>query len=186
MQKMKIHFATGNKNKLEEFRKELEGTGIELVQLETDIPEIDHEDVEKVAERKAVDSFLESDIDEPVMVEDTGLYIKKLSGFPGSMAGYFFKKCGNEGVLKLMEDVGNREAFFKTAIAIYYPEKDQVETFTGKCMGEIAEGILGEEDFGYDPIFIPENHNKTFAEDMDYKLKVSHRKRAIENMRKEL
>lgn len=180
---MKIKFATGNSHKVKEFKEELEGENLSIDQLEVDIDEIDNEDVKKVAERKAVDSFMVSGVEEPVMVEDTGLYIEGINGFPGSMAGYFFGKCGNEGLLKLMKGKEDRSAYFKTVIAVYYPERNDVETFTGVCDGKISEEIREEEEFGYDPVFIPEGHNKTFSEDKEHKMEVSHRKKAIEKMR---
>jgi len=183
---MEIRFATGNPHKVEEFQEELEGESISIKQLEVDIDEIDSPDVEEVAERKVVDSYMVSGVEEPVMVEDTGLYVESLNGFPGAMSSFFFDRCGNEGLLKLLEEKEDRKAYFKTAIAIYYPERDEVETFTGVCEGRISEEVRGEEGFGYDPVFIPEDHEKTFAEDKEYKMKVSHRKKAIEKMRKEL
>ncbi len=180
---MELFFATSNDNKVEEFRHALKDFDLKIKRLNVDVPEIDDDDVESVAEKKARDSFEASGVDSPVMVEDSGLYVESLNGFPGSMSGFFIKKCGEDGLLKLMKELDNRQAFFKTSIAIYFPEKKEVRLFSGKCFGNISREIKGNNGFGYDPIFIPENHEKTFAEDIETKKRISHRKKAVDKLK---
>ncbi len=183
---MELYFATGNDSKVKEFKNALESFEVTLKRIDIDLAEMDHEDVEKVSRRKAVDAYNESNIEEPVMVEDSGLYVSALGGFPGSVSSYFFEKCGNHGLLKLLKDIGERDAYFKTSIAIYFPEKDDTKTLSGVCKGRISRKIRGDSGFGYDPVFIPEGRNKTFAEDFSVKEEISHRKKAIEKLKKYL
>ncbi len=183
---MELLFATGNLNKLEEFREALSDTDVTLKQLDVDIDEIDADDVSDVAVEKALDSYNASGAESPVMVDDTGLYVEGLNGFPGSMSGYFLSKVGLEGFLKLMEVAKNRNAYFKTSICIYYPEKEGFVSLNGFCKGRISETVRGSKGFGYDPVFIPEGYQKTFGESLEVKRKVSHRVDAINQLRDHL
>ncbi len=180
---MEIFFATSNDNKVREFGHALKDFDLKIKRLNVNVPETDDEDVEDVARKKARDSFEAAGVDSPVMVEDSGLYVKSLNGFPGSMSGFFIKKCGEEGLLKLMKNLDNRKAFFKTSIAIYFPKNGDVKTFSGKCRGKISRDKRGSGGFGYDPVFIPENHENTFAEDIETKKRISHRKKAVDELK---
>ena len=100
-----------------------------------------------------------------------------MNGFPGPYSSYVFKTLGNKGIIKLMEGVENRKAYFMAVIAFFDGEK--VWTFKGRVDGEIADEIRGDKGFGYDPIFL--YGDKTFAEMGDEKNEVSHRRRALEN-----
>jgi len=176
-----IYFATSNDHKVSELKEALIGTGVDVERVNVDIDELDAEDVEDVACHKVMRSYEEADEpDELVIVDDTGLYVDALNGFPGSHAGFFLDKCGVEGVLQLMEDIYDRQAEFRACIAAYDPEKDKVYTFNGRCQGHIISQPQGDGGFGYDPIFVPKDYNRTFAEDETYKAKVSHRVRAVE------
>lgn len=179
---MTFYLATGNPHKVKEIREALTGTGVSVEQAEVDIDEIQAPDVADVARRKVMDSFRDLDVDDPVIVDDTGLYVDALSGFPGSQASSFLERCGNEGLLTLMEGKNDRSAHFKTAMAIYEPEDDTITVLEGRCDGEISREPRGEGGFGYDPVFVPEGHGKTFAEDADHKMEVSHRREVIEKL----
>ncbi|OYT39292.1 MAG: hypothetical protein B6U86_05440 [Candidatus Altiarchaeales archaeon ex4484_43] len=85
------------------------------------------------------------------------------------------RKIGNDGILKLLRGERNRKAKFISAIG--YCDENGVKIFKGIVGGSIANEKKGGEGFGYDPIFIPINYKRTFAEDPDLKARISHRKR---------
>ncbi|MEM0332314.1 MAG: non-canonical purine NTP pyrophosphatase, partial [Archaeoglobaceae archaeon] len=105
-----------------------------------------------------------------------GLFIEALKGFPGVYSSYVFKTIGNEGILKLMDGITNRRAYFKAVLA--YWDGKEIHIFEGKVEGEIATEIRGSGGFGFDPIFL--YNKKTFAEMGDEKNEVSHRRRVLE------
>ncbi len=173
---MKILFATSNLHKVLEGNEIGKEFGIEFKQISVPYPEIRDEDVGKVAEDGA--RFVFSKIKKPVIVEDTGLFIDALNGFPGPYSAFVFRKIGNEGILRLMKNMKNRKAEFISAIG--YCDLSGVKVFKGVLKGRIAEKPKGNEGFGYDPIFTPENSKKTLAEDFSLKNRISHRKKAFE------
>jgi len=117
-------------------------------------------------------------VKQPLFVEDTGLFIDAFGGFPGPYTHFALDTLGRKGVLKLMENIENRKASFRTIIA-YADKKGKVHTFEGKVEGTIAVEEAGNSGFGFDPIFIPVSREKTFAQDPRYKMAVSHRIRAL-------
>ncbi|RLI90223.1 MAG: non-canonical purine NTP pyrophosphatase, RdgB/HAM1 family [Candidatus Altiarchaeales archaeon] len=179
MNKKKIKFATSNPHKVKEANFIGEKYGIEFIQIHIEYPEIRHEDVEVVA-KKGVE-YVFSKIKEAVIVEDTGLYIEALNGFPGAYSAFVFRKIGNSGILKLLSDVpkNERRAFFKSSVA--FSDGKIVKTFNGVLQGRIAEEERGCEGFGYDPIFIPLGYEKTLAEIPALKAEISHRAQAFRN-----
>lgn len=123
---------------------------------------------------------LSHQIDGPFFLEDTGLYIDSLNGFPGPYSSFISKKIGNTGVLKLL-DGRERSARFITVIT--YCEKGQFHQFTGTLEGTISLEIKGPGGFGFDPIFIPNGKSDTLSEmSMDEKNEISHRSRALEQL----
>ncbi|MEM4347821.1 MAG: XTP/dITP diphosphatase [Candidatus Altiarchaeota archaeon] len=171
-----VNFATSNKFKVDEANSVGKNFGIRFVQLEVGYPEIRDENVENVA--KAGAKFVFEKIKKPVVVEDTGLYIKALNGFPGSYSKFVFQKIGNKGILRLLEGEKDRSAEFISSVG-YFDGKN-LRTFTGISNGKILEEEKGIAGFGYDPIFLPEGQEKTFAQDYSLKKKISHRKIAFE------
>jgi XTP/dITP diphosphohydrolase len=105
----------------------------------------------------------------PLIVEDDGLFIDSLSGFPGPFSSYVFKTIGNNGILKMIGD--NRDAQFVSVIV--FRDAHSYTSFESKVAGTISKNIQGE-GWGYDPIFVPENQTKTYAE-LAEKNKLSHR-----------
>lgn len=176
---MKIYFATSNKAKVSEFRGFFRHRGIKVCQLDIDIPEIQHEGVADVAREKA--KYAAEKTGKIVVVEDTGLYIAALKGFPGTAAKFVFFTIGLKGILKLMEGAKDRSAEFHSAIAVCGPGKE-LKVFVGREKGTISEEIRGNGGFGYDPVFIPLGHAKTHAEDYDKKSEISHRVKALEKL----
>jgi XTP/dITP diphosphohydrolase len=178
---MRVSFVTGNEGKLKESRDILSPLGIDVVQEKMDIEEIQEKDVEHVARVKA--KFAYALLKKPLFVEDTGLYIKAMNGYPGNLIKHFIEAIGREGMLKCMEG-RPRDAEGVSAVA-YADENGKVHTFTGRVKGMISDYIGKGYEFAWDPIFIPEGHDKTFAElGMAEKNKISHRKKSMEKFAK--
>ncbi|WP_457619849.1 XTP/dITP diphosphatase [Methanopyrus sp.] len=175
---MKVLFATGNIGKYREAKRILARYGIEVERVDIDYPELQSDSLEEIAAYGA--RHCAESLGRSVIVEDSGLFVEALNGFPGPYSAYVFDTIGNEGILKLLEGEENREAKFISVVGYCEPGGRPV-TFTGEVRGRIAEEPRGEEGFGYDPIFIPEGEDRTFAElGVEEKCKISHRTRALE------
>ncbi len=173
-------FATENKNKLREVNEIL---GIELKQISISLDEIQVLKVEEVVRQKAEDAFRKTG--KAVLVEDTGLEIVSWNGLPGAFIKWFLMTVGNEGILKMLLGEKNRCAIAKTAVGFFDGEKTRI--FTGEVSGAIAKKIQGKSGFGWDPIFIPDGYQKSFAQmSSQEKNAISMRQLAIKKMKKEL
>ena len=164
---------TSNEGKAREVAAFFGGT-VEVGHLALEIPEHRSDDVEEIARGKAEYAYGELKI--PLLVDDTGLFIDALSGFPGPYAAYVLHSIGNTGILKLMEGRADRTARFVTAIA--FADERGVRVFRGTLEGEITRAPRGSGGFGYDPIFGIEG--RTLAElPLGKKSRISHRARAL-------
>ncbi len=172
---MEVLFITSNEGKFKEAEKIASKYGITVKWMKMEYTEPQGKDLEEIARLSA--EMLSKKLKEPFFIEDSGLFVEALNGFPGPYSSYVFKTLGNKGIIKLMEGVENRKAYFMAVIAFFDGEK--VWTFKGRVDGEIADEIRGDKGFGYDPIFL--YGDKTFAEMGDEKNEVSHRRRALEN-----
>ncbi len=172
-----ICFATGNAHKVEEVNNILRDYPLEVRPLDVKGVEIQADRVEEIAESSALRAAKASK--HPIIVEDTGLFITALNGFPGPYASYAHKTLGMEGILKLLKDVENREAIFKSAVA--FSDAQTTLSFTGESIGVITAEARGSGGFGFDPIFEPcDGAGKTFGEtDLEEKAAISHRARAV-------
>jgi len=184
---IKIVFATKNKNKIKEIQNLLPNK-IELISLFdieciNEIPETQNT-IKGNAIQKA--NYIKSNYNLDCFADDTGLEINALNGEPGVLsaryAGYEKNSKKNiKKVLKNLKNKSNRRAQFKTVIAFHY--KGKFLTFEGLCKGKIIDKIKGNAGFGYDPIFIPDGSNKTFAElSVSEKNKISHRSIAFNKL----
>lgn len=184
----RLVFATNNAHKLEEVSAIL-GDKIELLSLkdincQTDIPET-ADTLEGNALLKSSYIFRNYHLD--CFADDTGLEVEALDGAPGV---YSARYAGGEGhnaeanMLKLlheMEDKENRKAQFRTAISLILGGKEYL--FEGIIKGEIIKEKRGDSGFGYDPVFVPEGYNQTFAElGNDIKNRISHRALAVNKL----
>ena len=167
-----ILFASSNEHKYEEAKEILVEFGIELEFFKTDLVEIQDDSLSKIALQKALNAY--EKCKKPVIVEDDGLFIDSLSGFPGPYSSYIFNTIGNNGILKLIGD--NRDAQF-VAIIAFCDSSNEPTLFESSVAGKISKNIQ-DGGWGYDPIFIPEKQNKTYAELYD-KNKLSHRYEAL-------
>lgn len=168
-------FQTSNKHKFEEAKKILTQYGIKIKRVPLGYEEIQADRLEEV-----VVSALARISKEGVFIEDAGLFIDSLKGFPGVYSSYAQRIIGNQGVLKLMDSITNRKAEFVSVLGLRHGR--EVKIFKGVVRGSISLGPKGSMGFGYDPIFIPEGYEKTFAEDTGLKNETSHRRKALEKL----
>ncbi len=169
-------FITSNQNKLEEFIR-LMDRSIERVYI--DLPEIQSVEVEKVVREKA--SLAYRQIGYPLFVEDSGLYFNALNGLPGALIKSFIERLSLLEICNLIQD--DRKAIAETCLAYTSNGKD-IEIYQGIIRGSIARKPKGKNGFGWDAIFIPEGHKKTFAEmSKEEKDKISMRKIACDAFR---
>lgn len=174
------YFATGNKNKLREVNEIL---GMNLEQIDLDLLEPQGIDILEVVEEKAKDAF--EKCGKSVLVEDTGLGFSAWNGLPGALIKWFMDTVDNEGIIKMMESETDRSATAKTVVGFY--DGTECHTFVGEVHGEISQKVRGENGFGWDKVFIPISHDKTFAEmSPEEKNGISMRKMAIEKLKKYL
>ncbi|MDH3764274.1 MAG: RdgB/HAM1 family non-canonical purine NTP pyrophosphatase [Nitrosopumilus sp.] len=170
-QSFDLFFVSSNTDKYNEAKKILNFFGIDLGFLKYNLEEIQSNSLKDIALKKAKQAFLKCK--KPVIIEDDGLFINSLDGFPGPYSSYVFKTIGNKGILNLLNY--NRKANFVSIIT--YCDKKTLQSFYGKLDGTISKSQKGN-GWGYDPIFIPKNIKKTFAE-LDDKNKLSHRYKAL-------
>lgn len=173
-----IFMVTGNVHKFNEARRLLAEYQIATAMLRIKTPEIQDDLLENIARASALDAVKKSNL--PVIVEDAGLFVKALKDFPGPYSSYVFRTIGKEGILKLMKDVEDRYAQFRSVVA-YCSPKEPLKLFKGIVEGRIAYESRGTSGFGFDPIFEPlEGQGKTFGEmSINEKNRFSHRSKAF-------
>ena len=184
---MKLVFASNNKNKIQEIQA-LVPKNIQIVSLEDigcteDIPET-ADTIEGNAILKA--NYVTEKYGYNCFADDTGLEVDALNGAPGVYSARYAgeQKDANDNMDKLLDelkDKSNRKANFKTVIALNLNGKQNL--FTGIINGKIIDEKIGTNGFGYDPIFVADGYNKTFAElSMEEKSTISHRGIAVKEL----
>ena len=174
--KKPVWFMTENPHKFREVKSILGTQGIQIRHLKRAKIELQDSSLEKIA-RHAIKT---ASVDHPglLLVEDSGLFIDALRGFPGPFSSYVYETIGLKGILGLMEG-RKRSAYFQTSVAVGSTSLP-TRTFTGKVRGSISRKIIGSAGFGYDPIFIPKGSRETFGQSTaEFKNKNSHRARAF-------
>lgn len=179
-------FATGNSHKLQEvqglFKEGFALSCLKDVNITEEIPETADNLVDN-ALQKAWYVYKKCGI--PCFADDTGLEVEALNGAPGVYSARYAgeQKDSRLNMLLLLKNMNgkeNRNARFRTIIA-YIDENAQEHIFEGEIRGKIIENMAGENGFGYDPIFVPEGYDKTFAQlSSEIKNTISHRARAME------
>jgi len=196
MKYRKLVVSTGNEHKLDEIRKILKGLPIEVLSKKDvglaslDVVE-DGTTLEENSVKKA--KALAEKVDYMVLADDSGLFVDALNGEPGVYSSRYSGEEGNskknlEKLLEKLKDVPleERKAKFMAVIALITEDKE-LFLVKGECRGSIGFEAKGYNGFGYDPIFIPEGYTKTFAElDENIKNSISHRARALENLREKI
>ena len=184
---MKLVFASNNKNKIQEIQALVHNT-IQILSLEEigcteDIPET-ADTIEGNAILKA--NYVTEKYGYDCFADDTGLEVEALNGAPGVYSARYAgeQKDANDNMDKLLselKDKSNRKANFKTVIALNLNGKQNL--FTGIINGKIIKEKMGTNGFGYDPIFVADGYEKTFAElSMEEKSTISHRGIAVKEL----
>jgi len=169
-----LRFVTTNPGKVREAEEYL-GDSYDVQQFDYDYTEVQSDSLEPIAARGAEAAFDAQDDDVPVIVDDAGLFVRALDGFPGPYSSYVEDTLGVERVWKVAEPLDNRRGAFRCVVA--FTDGDTTETFSGAVQGRLV-APRGDGGFGYDPIF--EHDGETFAEmDTAEKNALSHRGRAL-------
>ncbi|MGN0795926.1 MAG: RdgB/HAM1 family non-canonical purine NTP pyrophosphatase [Christensenellales bacterium] len=190
---MDLIIATNNKGKLKEFREILKDKFDNIYGLAEKNIDIEIEETgETFQENALIKAKTIAEIaDMPALGDDSGLCVEALGGAPGIFsARYAGEECdwkqNNLKIVKDMQGVENRNAYFISSLVLYYPDGKTV-TAEGRTYGKLLESPRGENGFGYDPLFLSDELGVTFAEaDADVKNKVSHRAKAINALLKQL
>src|SRR5918996_1777857 len=170
-----ITFASTNQNKFLEVQSILSTRNISVNFSQIHLVEIQSDSLEEIAREKAKTAFAK--VRRQVIVEDDGLFIDSLGGFPGQYSSFVLRTIGNDGILKLLAGSAKRSAYFRSLIAFY--NGITLSMSDGRVDGRISDRVT-EGGWGYDPIFVPDGTDLTFAELKKNKNEYSHRKRALE------
>lgn len=191
---MKILLATKNKGKIQDFKELTEGMDIEIFSIldGIDIPDVEENGTtfEENSQKKALKIAKYTGL--ITVSDDSGLCVDALGGNPGIYSSRYSgeQATDDENIDKLLEDMKNikndREAKFVSVVSIAEPNGN-VKSFYGEVKGEIIFERRGTNGFGYNPIFLSHELNKTFGEaSADEKNSVSHRARAFKQLKEEL
>ncbi len=195
---MDIVFATNNKNKLREI-KEILGQRFNILSLadincHVDIPETGST-LEENAMLKA--RYIWDHYHKSVFADDTGLEVPALCGEPGVHSARYAEGTDHDSeanmqkLLHKLDNIEDRKARFRTVIALIMSDEKgkigEIKEFDGIVNGHISREKKGTAGFGYDPIFVPDDYEKSFAElGDDIKNTISHRARAVKKLAEEL
>lgn len=155
---MDLTFVSTNAGKFREVRTILAEYGVEVRWLRRELPEIQADRLESVVDAKLA---VAAKLAPGVLVEDSGVFIPGLGGFPGVYSAYALRTIGLEGILRLVRG-RSRDALFRAVAGVSLDARRWMRS--GECRGRIAHGIRGRHGFGYDPIFIPDGETQTFGQ----------------------
>ena len=172
-----ISFVTENRHKLREVQSILEPLNVKVNWARTRKVEIQSNDLSEIAKFSAEE--VSKRVYGQVVVEDAGLFVESLSNFPGPFSAFVLKTIGIAGIVKLMAGNPTREAQFRSAVAVATNGR-LLAIFKGTIKGSITQNPRGKGGFGFDPIFVPEGKNKSFAQlSTNSKNSISHRGKAF-------
>lgn len=154
---MKLTLITGNQSKVREFERLLD---ITFTSRAIDLPEIQETDVSTVAKIKAEAAY--AVVKQPLIVDDSGLYVHAWGQLPGALSVWFVENVGPEGLLKMLEGWDDRSAHVETVLG--YCDEHGSKVFLGSVQGSIALEPQGTNGLGYDKIFVPTGSDRTVAE----------------------
>ncbi|MEX1111854.1 MAG: RdgB/HAM1 family non-canonical purine NTP pyrophosphatase [Candidatus Andersenbacteria bacterium] len=175
---MKIYFVTTNRHKFQEVQDILKDYPVKLEQLDRSYEENHDESIEIIARSAA--RKLAEELQQPVVVEDSGLYFEAYEGFPGALPKFVMNTLGFKGILKLLEGE-SRNAYFKGIVGFCMPGSEP-QLFEGYMRGTITEEVHNPDAdmMPYDKIFIPEGYTKTISDmTAEEKNQLSHRGEAF-------
>ncbi|MGQ0798000.1 MAG: XTP/dITP diphosphatase [Methanobacteriota archaeon] len=172
-----IRFVTTNEGKYREVFDRLLERGIRIERLDRGYPEIQADSLEKIVRFGA--TVLDDEVRGDYLIDDSGLFVDALYGFPGPYSSYVYKRLGTAGILTLLAGRTDRGASFETAFLLRHGGEHA--TFRGEVRGTISDRGRGTAGFGFDPIFVPAGQTRTFAEmSLHEKNLSSHRARAVD------
>lgn len=172
-----LYFVTGNSGKASEAQSIL---GFPVHITSVDIDEIQSLQLENIVQKKAEKAF--EKIGKPLFVDDVGLWVEVWNGFPGPFIKYLLAAGKNELLLQMLKNETNRRVVAKAAIG--YHDGNTTHIFIGEVSGSLSTELRGAGGWGFDPVFIPEGTNQTFAEmGPEKKNTLSHRRKALEKFR---
>ena len=196
MGRKKLILSTGNPDKVKEIKDILKDLPVDILsKKDLGLGDLEVEENGNTLEENAIikAKALSEKVDGIVIADDTGLFVEHLNGAPGVHSARYagedhnYEK-NNEKLLKELKDVtiDKRNAYFETVIAMVLEDKS-IRTLSGRCNGIIGFEPMGENGFGYDPLFIPEGYNQTFAElGKEIKNEIGHRGRALNKLKREM
>lgn len=152
-----ITFITGNAAKADQLARHL---NYPIAHQKLDLTEIQSLNLKEIIEHKAREAY--GHIKKPVLVEDVSLIFSALGKLPGPLIKWFLTELDNTGLCKILNGYDNRSALAEVCFGLYNGKK--LDIFEGQMKGRIAEHPRGEQGFGWDPIFIPEEQQKTWGE----------------------
>lgn len=174
---MRLHFLSNNPNKIKEINDIL-GDSVEVVSANIKIEEIQSKNTQDLVRDKLLKAFKQ--IGRPVFVEHTGLYLRSLKELPGGLTQIFWDDLEAEGFISLLKSHHDKSAIAKTVIG--YCDGKKIHFFEGEVEGTISDSPLGNRDFQWDCIFIPNGYQESFAQMGDKKNKISMRKLALDKL----
>jgi len=176
-----LRFVTGNENKVREAREIL---GVELEQAVLEgAYEIQTSDLGELVRHKAEQAYRALRV--PVLVEDSGLVFTAWNGLPGALVKWFESSVGCGGMLNMLAGFADRGALAQCCVAVHNGR--EIVIARGEVAGSIASEIRGTGGFGWDVIFIPEGHDRTYGEmSAVEKNAISHRRKAFAELRKKI
>ncbi len=189
---MKIFLATGNKNKIEEIKKIFSMENIEILSIKDgiDIPEVveDGNTFEENSKKKALEIAKFTNM--VTIADDSGICVEALNGAPGVYSARYAgvhatDEENNKKLVANLQGIENRKAKFVCVITLAKPT-GETYSFTGEVHGEIIDEPRGEYGFGYDPYFYIKEYGQTTAEMKDLKNQISHRARALAELKKNI
>lgn len=187
---MKVFLATGNKKKIDEISKILDGSNIEILSIKDgiEIPEVieDGNTFEENSKKKALEIAKFTNM--ITIADDSGLCVEALNNEPGVYSARYSGENAtdaenNKKLVENLKNVKNRKAKFVTVMTLGKPNGESY-SFRGEVQGEIIDISRGKDGFGYDPHFYVEEYDKTFAEMPEIKNKISHRAKALNALKK--
>ena len=157
---MELRFLTRNPGKFRELREMVASSKYRLLQDDTEIHELQTEDMNALVRDKVLKAFAR--IRRPLIVDHTGLQFDLLNGFPGGLTSVFYEKLQSEGIANLIGKSTNRKV--KAVTLIGYCDGRKIHVFKGEVNGLVAMEPKGKGGFQWDTIFIPKGYDKTFAQ----------------------
>src|SRR5258708_7056717 len=177
---IQVRFVSRNEHKLEEAKAILAPLNVAVTANLHTIEELQTNDTEKLVKDKALKAF--QLLGEPLFVEHTGLYLNEMNGLPGGLTQIFWDTLLADRFSELFGQTGRNGVSARTVIA--YVDGKRFHLFYGDVNGTIAPTQRGPRDFQWDCVFIPEGHDKTFAEMGSFKNSISMRKKALDQFAK--